>query len=213
MNRLGTRFHSLRVAEVLPLFDGVFAVAFTLLAYGLPEELEIGLEGVSGLLLAMASSLFSGVAVLLYWWKLRRLLRIARHLNPGQMFLGFAGMLTIVIMPKLSQLALIYGGGTGSFFAWTPAQTANVVFLGALFLCDGLCLLFAFSLLRHPPLQAHSRQLLDQAICAQLFGFLLLMVLAVMELLFLWFNNQYLLLVPVVLLVEELILIRGLTRF
>lgn len=212
MEERWTRLHSLRSAEVLPLFDAIFAVAFTLLAYSLPDELAKGFAGVNGLLLAIVSSLFSGVAVLLYWWKLRRLLRIARRLHVEQMLLGFASMLTIVVFPKLSQLALIYGDGTGNLFSWTPAQVVNVLFLGALFLFDGLCLLFALSLRRHPPSQPHNRQLLATAIQAQAIGFVLLLVLASLELAFSWFNNQYLLLVPLILLLEELMVIRRFSR-
>jgi len=202
------RLHSLRTGEVLPLFDAVFAVAFTLLAYSVPEELAMGFDGVNGLLLAIASSLFSGIAVLLYWWKMRRLLRIARSLHSEQLLLGFASMLIIVAFPKLSQLALLYGGGQGNLPAWTPSQVVNVLFLGALFLFDGLCLGFAFSLRRHQPLQDQSRQLLETAIKAQVLGFAFLLLLAALELMFTWFNNQYLLLVPVVLLLEELLVVR-----
>jgi uncharacterized membrane protein len=202
------RLHSLRTSEVLPLFDAVFAVAFTLLAYSVPEELEMGFDGVNGLLLAIASSLFSGIAVLLYWWKMRRLLRICRSLHSEQLLIGFASMLIIVAFPKLSQLALLYGGGQGDLLAWTPSQIVNVLFLGALFLFDGLCLGFALSLRSHQPLQPHSRQLLETAIEAQSVGFAVLMLLAVLELLFNWFNNQYLMLVPLVLLLEELLVVR-----
>ena len=77
------------------------------------------------------------------------LLVIARRLNPVQMVLGFASMLTIVVLSKLSALNLIYGGGSGNLNAWTPSQEVTEVFLGALFLFDGLCLLYALSLRAH----------------------------------------------------------------
>jgi len=204
--------HGLRSLEVLPLFDGVFAVAFTLLASSVPEQLMMGIDGVGSLLLAIASFLLNGVAVLLYWFKLRRLVVIARHLTPVQVVLGFASMLTIVVLPKLSALALVYGHGTGSLFAWTPAQEVNMVFLGALFLFDGFCLLFALSLRRHRPRSGHTQQELTTAIQAQAIGFAALVTLGAMELLFSWFNNQYVLLVPLVLLLEELLVARSFSR-
>ena len=202
----------LRSQEVLPLFDAVFAVGFTLLASSVPEQLVMGIHGVGSLLLAIASFLLNGVAVLLYWFKLRRLLVIARRLNPLQMVLGFASMLTIVVLPKLSALALIYGGGSGNLSAWTPSQEVNVVFLGALFLFDGLCLLFALSLRGHGPRASHTHQELTTAIKAQAIGFAALVSLGAMELLFSWFNTQYVLLVPLVLLLEELLVARSFSR-
>ncbi len=204
--------HGLRSLEVLPLFDGVFAVAFTLLASSVPEQLTMGIGGVGNLLLAIASFLLNGVAVLLYWFKLRRLVVIARQLTPVQVVLGFASMLTIVVLPKLSALALVYGSGTGNLFAWTPAQEVNMVFLGALFLFDGFCLLFALSLRRHRPRSGHTQQELTTAIEAQALGFAVLLLLGALEVLFSWFNNQYVLLVPLVLLLEELLVARRFGR-
>ncbi|MEI6031998.1 MAG: TMEM175 family protein [Synechococcaceae cyanobacterium ELA739] len=204
--------HGLRSLEVLPLFDGVFAVAFTLLASSVPEQLMMGRDGVGSLILAIASFLLNGVAVLLYWFKLRRLVVIARHLTSAQVALGFVSMLTIVVLPKLSALAMVYGNGTGSLFAWTPAQEVNMVFLGALFLFDGFCLLFALSLRRHGPRAGHTQQELMTAIQAQVIGFTALVTLGAMELLFSWFNNQYVLLVPLVLLLEELLVARSFSR-
>jgi uncharacterized membrane protein len=194
--------------ELLPLFDAVFAVAFTLLAYSVPDQLIMGIDGVNNLLVAIASFIFNGIAVLLYWFKLRRLLIIARQLTPLQIILGFASMLTIVVLPKLSALALNYGGGSGNLFAWTASQQVNVVFLGALFLFDGFCLLFALSLRHHHPRHDHTQQELDTAIQAQAIGLFALVSMGVMELLFSWFNNEYVLLVPLVLLLEELFVAR-----
>ena len=204
-------FHGLRSREMLPLFDGVFAVAFTLLASSVPDQLMTGIGGVTSLLLAIASFFLHGVAVLLYWFKLRRLLVIAHQLNPPQVVLSFASMLTIVVLPKLSALALAYGGGSGNVLIWTISQQVNVVFLGALFLFDGFCLLFALSLRRHGPRSSHTQQELTTAIEAQAIGFAVLVMLGVMELLFSWFNNEYVLLVPLVLLLEELLVARRFT--
>jgi uncharacterized membrane protein len=200
--------HNLHSREVLPLFDAIFAVGFTLLAYNLPEELMEGLNGVGSLGLAIATFLLNGITVLLYWFKLRRLLVIARVVEAPQLLIILISMLTIVVLPKLSALALYYGGGKGNLFSWTPAQVVNMVFLGTLFLFDGFCLLFALSLRRHRPRFAHTNSELATAIHAQQLGFTALIILAGMELLFSWFNNQYVMLVPLVLLMEELIVAR-----
>jgi uncharacterized membrane protein len=204
--------NSLRSSEVLPLFDSIFAVGFTLLAYSVPEQLIAGLSGVGSLSLAITTFLLNGITVLLYWFKLRRLLVIARVVEASQLLIILISMLTIVVLPKLSALALYYGGGEGNIFSWTPAQVVNMVFLGALFLFDGFCLLFALSLSRHRPRFAHTNAELATAIHAQKLGFAVLLVLAAMELLFSWFNNQYVLVVPLVLLMEELVVARRFAR-
>jgi uncharacterized membrane protein len=200
--------HSLRSREVLPLFDAIFAVGFTLLAYNLPEQLMAGISGAGSLGLAITTFLLNGITVLLYWFKLRRLLVIARVVEAPQLLIILISMLTIVVLPKLSALALYYGGGQGNLISWTPAQVVNMVFLGTLFLFDGFCLLFALSLRRHRPRFAHTNAELATAIHAQRLGFMALLILAGMELLFSWFNNQYVLLVPLILLMEELIVAR-----
>ena len=117
-----------------------------------------------------------------------------------------------MVLPKLSALVLYYGNGEGNLYAWSTAQIVNVVFLGVLFLFDGLCLLFALSLRRHQPRHAHTSNELETAIKAQLLGFMALLILAVMELLFTWFNNEYVLLVPLILVVEELLVARWFAR-
>jgi uncharacterized membrane protein len=199
------RLHS---REILPFFDAICAVAFTLLAYSVPERLMAGISGVGYLMLTISAFTLNGLTVLLYWFKLRRLLVISRVLHTSQIAIILVSMLTIVVLPKLSALALYHGNGQGNLFAWTPTQIANMVFLGVLFLFDGFCLLFALSLRRHQPRQAHTNKELETAIQAQLLGFVVMLILAAMELLFTWFNNEYVLLVPLVLLVEELLVAR-----
>lgn len=191
--------------EFLPLFDTLFAVAFTLLAYSIPDQLMEGLMGINELSLAIATFLLSGIVVLLYWFKLRRLIMISRVLHAPQLLIGCISILTIVVLPRLSALALYYGSGRGDLSTWSSSQVVNTMFLGSLFLFDGFCLLFAFSLLCHRPRFAHTATELTIAIQAQSLGFLVLLMMAAMELLFIWFNNEYVLLVPLVLLVEELL--------
>lgn len=200
--------HRLQSSEILPFFDAIFAVAFTLLAYSLPERLMTGIAGVGLLMLAITVFVLNGLTVLLYWFKLRRLLVISRQVHASHMAIILISLVTIVVLPKLSALALYYGNGEGNLFAWSPAQIVNMVFLSVLFLFDGFCLLFALSLRRHQPRQSHTNKELETAIKAQLLGFTALLILAAMELLFTWFNNEYVLLVPVVLLTEELLVAR-----
>lgn len=198
------RYHVLPASALLPLFDGVFAVALTLLAYNLPDSLR-STQDAPRMLATVVGYGLSGVAVLLYWFKLRRLIVLAGFLRVPQLLLVFQGLLTIVLFPKLTDIVLMHGDGRGSFQAWTPAQIANTLFLGALLLVDGLCLLLALSLLKRRHLRRGRRELIRTALLAQAAGFLFLAVLGGLELLFEWFNNQYVLLVPLTLLVEELV--------
>ena len=72
--------------------------------------------------------------------------------------------------------------------------------------------MFALSLRRHEPRSSHTQQELNTAIQAQSLGFAVLLLLGSMELLFNWFNNEYVLLVPLVLLLEELLVARHFSR-
>jgi len=200
--------HHLQSSEILPFFDAIFAVAFTLLATSVPERLTAGIAGIGQLLFSISIFMLNGLTVLLYWFKLRRLLVISREVHASQMAIILSSLVAIVVLPKLSALVLYYGNGQGNLFSWSPAQIVNVVFLGILFLFDGFCLLFALSLCRHQPRQAHTNKELETAIKAQLLGFTALLILAVMELLFTWFNNEYVFLVPLILVAEELLVAR-----
>ncbi|MEB3271753.1 MAG: TMEM175 family protein [Synechococcus sp.] len=202
------REQTLNSGEILPFFDAIFAVAFTLLATSVPDRLIEGMDDVAGLMLAISAFLLNGITVLLYWFKLRRLLVVARVVHPSQMALILVSLVSIVVLPRLSALAFLYGDGQGNLFAWSASQVANMVFLGVLFLFDGICLLFALSLRRHRHRRSHTDRELDTAIQAQRLGFGALLILAALELLFTWFNNEYVLLVPLVLLAEELLVAR-----
>lgn len=199
--------HRLEAPATLPLFDGVFAVALTLLAFSVPEQIGTSIDVVSlyGAVLAYA---LNGIAILLYWYKMRRLVVLTRALHLQQLLLGLLGLLTVVVLPKFSALALEYGHGQGDLNNWTLAQISNVSFLGALFLFDGLCLLYAISLLAHGAVRRSDQLHVRAAVRAQAFGFTVLLLMAGMELLLSWFNNQYVFLVPVVLLVEEFLIAR-----
>jgi uncharacterized membrane protein len=211
LNRLPNRWnlewrslphHQLTAANVLPMFDGVFAVAITLLASSLPNSLD-AMNDAGQLLFPILSFELVGIAVLLYWFKLRRLILMARSLFVPQLLLGVFALLTIVVMPKLASLVIYYGNGNGSLLNWTLSQQVNVSFLVALFFFDGLTMLFALSLRNHPVRSGGSRQELAIALQAQVFGFGVLLLLAIMELFLVWFNNEFVGLVPLVLVAEE----------
>jgi uncharacterized membrane protein len=203
--------HQLSAANFLPMFDGVFAVATTLLVYSLPNMLT-GMNAQGELLLPILSFELVGLAVLLYWFKLRRLILMARHLLPIQLLFGILALLTIVVMPKLASLVLAYGNGSGTLFRWSLSQQVNVSFLTALFLFDGLALLFALSLRDHAHLSPGSTRELTIAIECQALGLGILMLLAGMELFLIWFNSQFVWLVPLVLVAEEILVARRFSR-
>ena len=205
------RHHRLSAKSALPLFDSVFAVAVTLLAFTLPDRLDSARDW-DQLLIPISAFEFIGIAILLYWFKFRRLITVARLLTIRQLSLIFIGLLTVVLLPRMSELVLNYGGGSGSFSNWTLSQTVNVTFLASLFLVDGFTLLFALSLRRHRFVLKTSRNEIGISIRAQLAGFLLLCVLASMELVLPWFNNEFVVVVPIVLLLEEIMVARQFSR-
>jgi uncharacterized membrane protein len=79
----GLRHHTLRGNALLPLFDGIFAVALTLLAFDVPDMLNPSM-GTSLLLESLLSYGSSALVVLLYWFKLRRLIGFCRYLPLSQ---------------------------------------------------------------------------------------------------------------------------------
>jgi len=204
------RHHRLTAKSALPLFDSVFAVAVTLLAFSIPDRLE----GVNfGQLLAPILAFeFIGIAILLYWFKFRRLIILSRLLTLPQLCLIFLGLMAVVLLPRMSDLVLNYGGGSGSLSNWTLSQAVNVNFLAALFLVDGFTLLFALSLYRHRFVLKTSRNEIGISVRAQWAGFLALCVLASMELFLPWFNNEFVIVVPIVLLLEEVLVARQFAR-
>jgi len=201
----------LRAAAVLPLFDSVFGVALTLLAFSVPDDVMGGMDALN-LALAIGVYLLSGLAVVLFWFKLRRQIEIARQLLLSQACLGLLSLLVIVLLPKMVQLVVLHGNGSGDLRNWTPAQIVNTVFLGALLLQDGICLGFSWSLLGHTPVRNGDRAQIRLALRVQLAGFLALLSLGVLELGLTSFNNEFVLIVPVILLLEEWLVARCLAR-
>jgi uncharacterized membrane protein len=106
---------------VLPLFNTLLGVALTLLACSLPEHLNTSMEA-NALLAAVATYLLAGLAVIVYWFKLRRLIEILRILLVPQLLFGMASLLLIVLMPRLAQLVVCDGAGRGDLTHWTPSQ-------------------------------------------------------------------------------------------
>lgn len=204
------RHHRLSSKGALPLFDSVFAVAVTLLAFSLPDKLEQG--ELANFLSSIVAFEFIGIAILLYWFKLRRLIEFARVLTLGQLVLIFFSLLAVVLLPKMTELVLNYGEGSGSLSNWTLSQTVNINFLASLFFVDGFTLLFALSLRRHRFVLKTSCNEIQISIRAQLTGFLLLCGLASMELFLPWFNNEFVFVVPIVLLIEEILVARQFSR-
>jgi len=80
-----------------------------------------------------------------------------------------------------------------------------MAYLSALFLFNSLCLIFSWSLTTHHYYKKSNQATLRHVIGAQLlgFGFLLAMIFA--EFFSDNFNNEYIFLVPLVLIVEELL--------
>lgn len=193
------------------MFDSVFGVALTLLAFSVPDHVMNPMDA-QVFALAIGTYLLSGVAVVIYWFKLRRLVQIARLLLLPQLVIGVACLLLIVLLPKLLSLVVVYGGGTGDFYNWTPSQLVNTAFLGMLFLFDSLCLVFAFLLRFHPHARPHEVERVRLAFSVQLFGFFALLTLGILELGLMSFNNEYVLLVPLILIAEEIVTARRLFR-
>ena len=193
---------------MLPFFDGIFAVAFTLLSSSVPERLVEGVAGLRDLLVAISSYGFAGIAVLLYWYKMRRLVRLARNLALLQLLLCFVGLLAIVALPKMVSLAVRYGQGQGDLFHFTPALVSNLGFFGVLAIVDVIVLLFALSLRQSMDNGVDSVRALRAVIAAQRIGLAVLLVLGSLELMVIWFNSEYLFLVPLVLIGEELMVAR-----
>lgn len=198
-------YYSFRSADLMPFLDGVFSVAFTLVALSIPDQIKGHGHGLYELVLTLSCSALTSVAVLLYWFKTRRLVVPPRQLYLPQLLLLFLSMLVIVTLPQMAALALRDGDGSGSIFMWTKSQAANMFLLGVLMLFDLLLLGFTLSLRSHPLAAVNHRRFVHASIRAQAIGFSALVVLVILELLFSWFNNQYILLVPLVLLIEEIL--------
>lgn len=120
-HRKPERHHRLPAHSVLPLFDTLFGVALTLLACSLLEHLNTSMEA-NALLAAVSTYLLAGLAVIVYWCKLRGLIEISRILLVPRLLFGMASLLLIVLIPRLAQLVVCHGAGRGDLTHWTPSQ-------------------------------------------------------------------------------------------
>ena len=204
------RHHSLHARDLLPFYDSVFAVAFTLLAFNLPDRLSSGESG--RLLDPLAWYVLMGLAVFLYWLKLRRLVLLDRSVQLPQLGLIAAGLLTVVLIPKLASLVLSHGAGAGTVFNWTLPQIVNTTFLSILILFNLCCFFYARGLNRRRNHLRRSSAVLRSVMSSQWLGMVGMVILMVLQLLFPWFDNQYVFLLPLLLLAEETIVLRQITR-
>ena len=204
------RHHSLRSRDLLPFYDSVFAVAFTLLAYNLPDQLGNGESG--RLLNPLALYVLTGIAVFLYWLKLRRLVLLDRVVQLPQLGLIAAGLLTVVLIPKLASLVLSHGVGVGTILNWTLPQIVNTTFLGILILFNLLCLLYALSLQGRRNHLRQNNAVLNSVMASQWLGMTGMAILIALELLASWFDNQYMLLLPLILIAEEGMVLQVIAR-
>jgi hypothetical protein len=152
------------------------------------------------------------VAVFLYWLKLRRLVLLDRFLQLPQLGLIALGLLTVVLVPKLASLVLRHGVGAGTLLQWTLAQVVNTTCLASLLLFNVVCLVYALSLQARPSHRRRSDLLLQGVINTQLLGLTAMAALVVLELCFTWFDNQYMFLLPLILVAEEIGVLRVVYR-
>uniref|UniRef100_UPI004047798E TMEM175 family protein n=1 Tax=Cyanobium sp. TaxID=2164130 RepID=UPI004047798E len=127
------RHHTLRANALLPFFDAIFAVALTLLAFNVPEMLHGDTSHVHlfGSILAYC---LTGLIVILYWFKLRRLIGVCRFLHVPQLLCLGQAILTICLFPKMANLVLLYGSQGGLNISNYPGSIGQYgLFGGALF--------------------------------------------------------------------------------
>ena len=198
------RLHTLRADEVLPFYDGVFATAFTLLAYNLPDHL-MKTMATAGVLTSMSIYALAGTAVFIYWFKLRRLILIDRLLQPGQLALVALALMSVVVLPKVVSLVLRHGAGSGNLFHWSVAQAVNTLCLLFLVLFNVVCLLYAEGLRKRRSPNRPEVKTLTSVIRTQKMGLTVNLALIGLELGFSWFDTQYIYLLPLTLVAEELI--------
>jgi uncharacterized membrane protein len=205
------RHRTLRASDLLAFYDGVFAVAITTLAASIPSILG-AMGDIRQLLAAMLTYSLVAATIGLYWFKMRRLIVIDRHIQPPQLLLAGLALTTVVLVPKMGGLVLRHGVGMGNLWMWSYAQVVNTLCLSLLLLLNLLCLLYAISLRQRRAHLGRHRTLLHGIVNTQLLSFAANLLLLGLELSFTWFDNQYLFLIPLFLIVEEVIVVRGLLR-
>jgi hypothetical protein len=107
------------------------------------------------------------------------------------------------MMPKFAQLVATQGGGVGDLNNWTPSQIVNTIFVFFLGFVDGVCLAYGQSLFRHPYIRDRDRKAIKVRVQVQLAGFALMIGLGILEITSTRFNNEYVLLIPLILIAEE----------
>jgi uncharacterized membrane protein len=197
------RHHTIRANSLLPFFDAIFAVILTLLAFNVPSMFDM--EGQAAYLFtSILAYCLTGLIVILYWFKLRRLIGVCRFLHVPQLLCLGQAILTICLFPKMANLVVLYGSQSGSIFELSRGQLANTVYLVTLFVFNALCLIFAWSLTTHHYYKKANQSMLRHVITSQLLGFSIVLAMIFAEFFLTGFNNQYIFLVPLVLIVEEL---------
>lgn len=205
------RHHTLRASDLLSFYDGVFAVAITTLAASIPNAL--GAMGSSTtLVIGMVTYCLVAATIGLYWFKLRRLIVIDRHIQAAQILLTGLVLTSVVLVPKMAGLVLRHGVGIGSLWLWSYAQVVNTLCLSLMVVLNLLCLVYARSLRRRRSHRSRHRQLLEGIVRTQQWSFAANLGLLGLELGFTWFDTQYLFLIPLILLIEEVVVIRGFLR-
>jgi len=198
------RHHTLRSDALLPFFDAIFGVALTLLAFNIPSNLDI--QGPSESLLApIGAYCLTGTIVILYWFKMRRLIVVCRFLHVPQLLCMGQSILLICLFPKLSNLVLRYGSEAGTIFMLSRGQVVNTVYLIVLFFFNALCFVFAWSLTTTHYYKKVNRDILSHIMGGQALGFVLILAMVFAEFFVDTFNNQYIFLVPAVIIAEEIL--------
>jgi uncharacterized membrane protein len=196
------RHHTLRADTLLPFFDSVFGAALTLLVFDVPSMLDMSGQ-YQKLFTPILIYCLTGLIVILYWFRLRRLIGIARFLHVPQLLCLGQAMLAICLFPKLSNLVLLYGSQPGSIFELSQGQIVNMAYLFALFLFNSLCFVFAWSLASRHSCRNANQGILRHVMRGQLLGFGFLVAMVVAVIFSDRFNNEYIYLVPIVIVVEE----------
>ena len=198
-------------SSILPIYDSIFAVSITILAFSIPDKLKSASD-VSNLLLTLALLLATAVAASIFWLKMRRLLEVTKILNKRQLALVIGCLILVVILPRLSELVFHYGGEEGMMGHWNISTSVNTIYVVSLLLVDGIILVFASSA-RIIHSRSSSNFAIQPYLWCQLAGFLAIVGLAGLEIGTLWFNDEYVYVLPFVLIAEELGVAQALNRW
>ena len=194
------------VFEISSLFCTVSAVGLTLLGTSVPLAAS-NMGEIHRLHRALAYFFLSAITVILYVFKMETCLGLATHLLLIDQALFSLWLLHIVLCPAFLQLAIKYGKGTGSLGRWTDAQTANMLLLMNFLVLSTTSLTLSLSLCFHPHHQyapAERMQSRRQWLRIHSGGSGIILFLILLELFTERFNEEFMFLVPIVLLLEGL---------